>query len=168
MMSVNLTWDAQFAGKESVKVDLPISFGSLSYAKQEEYAESLFKKELGVDYDPNTCDYSFEVHCEDAVFDCGDGIYEVMPTMWYDVRDYMPEDIILDGGDTKTKTLKVLVAIKSRSTGQYTVRSQTRQRNKYCTSFGDMTWDWGKYAAGVITHWMPLPKAPGFKVPKSD
>lgn len=75
---------------------------------------------------------------------------EVEPVrQWIPCKEKMPEDII----SSKAKQVKVLVTIKNKN--GYCVRSQTRIRYEYA---GKYRWEWGKYTAGEIVAWMPLPE----------
>lgn len=165
-MTVTLKWDDQFVGCGSMLEGLPDGFGSWKKDKQDKLIKQMFKKHFGVDYSPETCSYEYEVECEDAVFNMGFGEYATLPMAWYNVNDYYPENVLIDDNNKDIKVLKVLVAIYNTRNHQYTIRSQTRMKDKYygCKD----VWDWGKFTGGEITHWMPLPMYPGFEVEKDE
>lgn len=75
---------------------------------------------------------------------------------WIPVQERLPEDML--PSDSKARQIKVLVSIRGEN--GTTVRTQLRMKpTPYFQSIGITDWYW-KYAAGNVTHWMPLPEPP--------
>ena len=86
---------------------------------------------------------------------------------WISVEDMLPEDCIDQSKDIKT--IKVLVAIKAKN--GWTVRTQTRYKSTCGGRYGEplkVTWFWGRFSAGEVTHWMPPPETPKEKISRDD
>lgn len=77
-------------------------------------------------------------------------VWNSRPNPWISVKDRLPEDDL--PSDSKRRTIKVLVAIKSKN--RWTIRSQERWLQGYHEQ-----WGW-RYSTGEVTHWIPLPKPP--------
>ena len=75
---------------------------------------------------------------------------------WISVKDKLPEDCLPK--DFKNKTIKVLVAIKSKN--GTTIRTQNRFKDyRYNNYEKEYYWTW-RFSAGEVTHWMFLPDPP--------
>lgn len=75
---------------------------------------------------------------------------------WISVDERLPEDDLPK--DSPQKTIKVFVALKAKN--GITIRTQMRFKD-YTYRDGSRVdcWRW-RYAAGDVTHWMPLPEPP--------
>lgn len=77
---------------------------------------------------------------------------DITKTNWISVNNQLPENTLPK--NSKAKVIKVLVAIKGEN--GYTVRTQTRFREKWDDK---EVWSW-RFSCGKVTHWMPLPEPP--------